>query len=308
MRIKSSQSIGLALFLASAVCCFAADAVPGVPVSVLITVEAKAGHAAELNKDNIKVKEGKDLRPIADLKHLDPASSQMLLLIDDSAGGSFDTNISEVKNFVTALPAGVEVGIGYMHNGTSSMVSPFTQDHAKAASTIRLPEGPGGADVSPYDSLTDAIKKWPVKEGVERREVVMISSGIEGLGGGMAPENPYVNAGIAAAQKAGVVVYAIYNPSFGHAGHSLWRASYAQNFLSQLADETGGELYLTGFGSSVDFQPYFSDILARQNDQYVISFDAGPEKKSGLQQVKITAATKGISIAAPDMVYVKASL
>jgi hypothetical protein len=261
-----------------------------------------------LTKDDLKVKESRDLRPIAELRHLEPGHTQMLLLIDDSAGGSLDTEIPDIKRFINELPMGVDIGVGYMHNGFAQMTFGFTGDHAQAASTVRLPEGPGGADVSPYDSLTDAIKKWPVKAGIERREVVMISSGIEGLGGGVPPENPYVNAGIESAQKAGVVVFAIYNPSFGHAGHSLWQSSWGQNCLSQLTDETGGELYYIGVGSSVSFAPYFEDILKRQSEQYVVTFEAGAEKKSGLQPMKISSTVRSISVAAPDKVFVKASL
>ncbi len=286
----------------------AADNAPGVPVSILITAESKAGHNVDLSRDDLVVKEARSERAVSDLRHLSSGRSQILLLIDDSAGSTFGTEIPAVKKFITALPAGDEVAIGYMHNGLAQLTGDFTADHAQAARTVRLPEGIGGADVSPYDSLTDAIKKWPQKAGFDRREVVMISSGIEGLGGGLPPDNPYVNAGIASAQKAGVVVYAIYNPSWGHEGHSLWRTTWGQNFLSQMADETGGELYMVGFGSAVSFGPYFDDILKRQNDQYIVTFEAGAEKKSELQPLKISSTRKGISIAAPDKLYVKASL
>lgn len=286
----------------------AANNAPGVPVSVLVTVESKGINPPTLAKEEIRVQENKQVRPITNLRKLDAVKSQLLLLIDDSAGGSFDTQIQEVKNFVTSLPADTEIAIGYMHNGTAQMTSEFTNDHQKAAESIRLPEGAGGADVSPYDSLSDSLKKWPKAEGVDRREVVMISSGIEGLGGGLGSDNPYVNAGIRDAQKAGVVVYAIYNPSFGHAGHSLWRQTWGQNFLSQLADGTGGELYTTGFGSSVSFEPYLTDILKRQNEQYILTFEAEAEKKGGLQPIKVSSMTKSLSVAAPEEVYVKPSL
>ena len=288
--------------------CWAADAVQGPPVSVLITVEHKGSDETVLSLDQLRISQNRNSRAATDLRKLETGQTQMLLLIDDSAGGSFDTQIPALKKFVTSLPPGIAVGVGYMHNGMSQMASDFTLDHEKAASSVRLAEGMGGADVSPYDSLADAVKKWPQAAGVERREVLMISSGIEGLGGGMPPDNPYVNAGIAAAQKAGVVVYAIYNPSFGHAGHSFWRESTGQNFLSQMTEETGGELYSVGFGSAVSFEPYLTDILKRQSEQYVVTFDAEPEKKSGLQPIKISANVKGISIAAPDKVFVKASL
>jgi hypothetical protein len=281
---------------------------PNVPVSVLVTIEGEQSNQPALTKDVIRVKERREDRPVQDFRRLESEKSQMLLLIDDSAGGSFDTQIPELKKFVTSLPTTEEVGIGYMHNGTVQMTCPFTTDHEKAAGSIRLSQGAGGADVSPYDSLAEAAKNWPKDEGVERREVVMISSGIEGLGGGLPPENPYVNAGIAAAQKAGLVVYAIYNPLFGHAGHSLWRATSGQNFLSQMADETGGELYMVGFGSAVSYEPFLSDILKRQSEQYVLTFEAAAESKSGLQPIKVVSLVKKISIAAPDKVWVKANM
>jgi hypothetical protein len=283
-----------------------ADA-PGVPVSVVVTVETK-GEAAVLTRDDLRVKENKKDRPITEFRRLESGKAQMLLLIDDSAGESLDSSIPDLKKFVNSLPANEGIGVAYMHNGEAQMVSEFTADHGKAANSIRLSRGVGGGDVSPYDSLADAAKKWPKDATVERREVVMISSGLEGLGGGLPPDNPYVNAGITAAQKAGLIVYAIYNPSAGHEGHSFWRASWGQNFLSQLADETGGELYAVGFGSAVSYEPYLNDILKRQGDQYIVTFGAGPENKSEFQPVKITSTLKGTSIAAPDKVFVKASM
>lgn len=277
-------------------------------MSILVTVENKKTGTEALSKADFRVQEHKEDRLISDVKRMDSGRLQMLLLIDDSAGGAFDTQIQDLKKFIVALPATTEIGIGYMRNGYSQMVSEFTNDHEKAANAIRLPLGAGGADVSPYDSLSDAVKKWPSKDANTRREVIMISSGSEELGGGLPPDNPYVNAGIRDAQKAGVVVYAIYNPGGGHAGHSFWRSSRGQNLLSQLADETGGELYAVGFGPAVSFEPFLNDILKRQQEQYVVSFEASAEKKAGLQQVKISATEKGTSVAAPDKVFVKASM
>ncbi len=282
---------------------------PGTPVSVVVTAEAKRGKTIPpLMSDDVAVTQGHEKRHVISLDPQSGTKLQLLLMVDDSANESFDTEIPTLKNFVLALPANAEIGIAYMRNGMAQMTSPFTLDHAAAARTIRLAEGPGGADVSPYDSLTEAIKKWPAANGPDaaRREIVMISSGIEGLGGGPAPENPYVNAGIEAAQKAGVIVYTIYSPSVGHAGHSFWRASSGQNFLSQLSDETGGEFYAVGYGSPVSFEPYLKEILERLEHQYRLTFVARAEGKSGLQEVKIKVIEKDASMAAPDRVFVPA--
>jgi VWFA-related protein len=280
---------------------------PGTPVSVVVTEEPKRGKTIPpLTYDDLRITQGKEKRKVASLEPLSGSKLQLLLMIDDSAAESFNTEIRSLKDFVMAQPSNVEVAVGYMRNGMTQMTSNFTSDHAAAAKTIRLAMGRGGDDVSPYDSLTDALKKWPQTDAA-RREIVMISSGIEGLGGGFSPDNQYVNAGIEAAQKAGVVVYTIYSPSVGHEGHSFWRATWGQNFLAQLSDETGGEFYQIGFGSPVSFEPFLKAILEAQQHQYLLTFIAHPEAKPGLQAVHITVIEKDASLAAPDKVFVPAS-
>lgn len=283
---------------------------PGVPVSMVVTLESKHNkQIPPVAAEDITVSQGKDKRPVTGFV---PAGQngkgmQLLLLIDDSASFSFGTEINTLKQFVNSLPTTTEVAIGYMRNGTNQMAANFTRDHAAAANSIRLTLGAGGADVSPYDSLSDAIKHWP-DGGAERKEIIMISSGIEGLGGGFTPDNPYVNRGIEDVQRAGVVVYTIYNPSAGHDGHSFWRSNWGQNFLSQLSDETGGESYMIGFGSPVSFQPFLQQIMEQMQHQYILTFEAKPENKSGLQPVKVRITEKDASISAADRVYVKAGV
>ena len=284
------------------------DSAPGVPVSILVTLEPKHGKAIPpLEPQDISVRQGKDKRPVQSLTPAGRENSpmQLLLLIDDSARGTFDTEIGTLKQFVNSLPATTEIAIGYMRNGMTQFAHEFTADHKAAANSIRVAFGAGGADVSPYDSLSDAIKRWPANSNA-RREVVMISSGIEALGGGYTSDNPYVNRAISDAQKAGVVVYTIYSPSVGHSGHSFWRANWGQNFLSQLADETGGESYMIGFGSPVSFQPFLQQIVEQFRNQYFLAFEARPEKKAGLQPINVSVIEKDASISAPDKVFVKA--
>jgi hypothetical protein len=279
----------------------------GTPVSVVATVEARRGKTIPpVEQQDVIVREGKERRPVTGWKPLADAETQLLLLIDDSAGMSFGTEIATLKQFVASLPGNFVVAVGYMRNGMTQYTQEFTKDHTAASNAIRLALGPGGADVSPYDSLTDAIKKWP-EGGAERKEVLMISSGIEGLGGGYSSDNPYVQAGIESALKAGVVVYTIYSPSAGHAGHSFWRTTWGQNFLSQLADETGGESYYLGFGAPVSFQPFLDQFKEAQQHQFLLTFEAKPENKAGLRQISVTVE-KDASIAAPRRVWVKAGL
>lgn len=282
----------------------------GVPISMVVTLEAKRGKTmAAVEQQDVMVKEGREQRPVTGFVplHGQEGSLQLMLLIDDSARGTFDTEINTLKQFVNSLPPETEVAIGYMRNGMTQVIANFTRNHAEAANAIRVVMGPGGADVSPYDSLTDAIKKWPDSHA-ERKEVVMISSGIEALGGGYMPDNPYVNAGIESALKAGVVVYTIYDPSVGHFGHSFWRNTWGQNFLSQLSDETGGDSYIVGYGSPVSFQPFLNSILFNLQHQYRLTFLAREETKSGFQSIRTSITDKDASIAAPDKVWVRAGM
>jgi hypothetical protein len=281
---------------------------PGEPVSMLITLEARRGkQVAPVEPADLKVSEAGGNRPITELASLRGSSLQLLVLIDNSSQSSFDTEIGTLKQWVNSLATNTQIAIAYMQNGMAVMSQNFTADHAAAAKSIRLTMGRAGADVSPYDSLSDAIKKWPQNQA-KRREVLMISSGVEGLGGGIAPENPYVNKGIADAQRAGIAVYTIYNPAAGHFGHTLWRISYGQNFLSQLSDETGGEAYITTLSAPVSFQPFLENFSMQLENQYQLTFVAKPEKKSGLQPVKITVPEKTVDVVAASKVFVKASL
>ena len=282
---------------------------PGSRVTLTITHETKKGEASQLAAPEINVKEENSERNVLNLTPAGEKNApiQLLLLIDDSAQTSFGTQIQSLRRFVSGLPENIEIGIGYMRNGTNQMTSKFTHDHKAAASTIRLPLGVGGSNVSPYDSLADAIKEWPGENESERKEVIMIGSGIEGLGGGFTPENPYVRRGIQAAQKAGVVVYTIYHPSYG-SGRFFWRGTWGQNFLSQLADETGGEAYNINMGTPVSIDPFLDAILDQFHNQYLLTFEAKPTNKSDLQRVKISLKEEKGNIASASKAFVKASM
>jgi hypothetical protein len=307
---KILSAIGAVCLAASIPLLPAQQPAPGVPVSMVVTVEPKRGKTIPaIEQQDLTVSEGKDKRPVTGLVPLkgERAAMQLLILLDDSASSSMNTEIGTLRKFVNSLPSTTEVAVGYMRNGMAQMTKDFTTDHAAAANAIRVVLGPGGSDVSPYDSLSDAIKRWPQKRA-QRRQVIMISSGIEGLGGGFTSDNPYVNKGIRDAQTAGVIVYTIYTPAVGHYGHSSWRANWGQNFLAQLSDETGGESYFLGFGAPVSFQPFLNEILERQKHQFFLTFSARPERKSGLQPVKVRIVEKDADITAADRVYVPASL
>jgi hypothetical protein len=102
------------------------------------------------------------------------------------------------------------------------------------------------------------------------------------------------------------VVYAIYTPGIGHAGHSYWRANWGQNHLAQLAEETGAEAYVMGFGPPVSFAPYLDDLAQHLSHQYLLTFLAKPEKKASFQRIKLRTEVPEVEFIAPHRVFVPA--
>jgi hypothetical protein len=147
------------------------------------------------------------------------------------------------------------------------------------------------------------IKRWP--QSTARHEVLMVTSGADPLGGDGAM-NPYLDAAIADAQRAGIVVSAIYTPAVGHSGHSYWRMSWGQNYLAELADNTGGESYMLGFGAPVSIAPYLADITERLTHQYRITLLARADRKPEFKSVKVTTEVPNAEIVAANKVYVPA--
>ncbi len=151
--------------------------------------------------------------------------------------------------------------------------------------------------------MVDLIKRSP--EGSVRREILMISDGIDRFAGS-GPNNPYVDSAIEEAQRAGIIICSIYMPGVGHYGHSFWRMNWGQNYLSQISDETGGESYYLGFGAPVSFAPYLDDLNHRLTRQYLLTFLAKPERTAGFQQFKLRTEVPNAELVAADRVYVPA--
>src|SRR5262249_19682258 len=138
----------------------------------------------------------------------------------------------------------------------------------------------------PYLSLVDLLKRWPHGEGPMRREILMISDGVDRVYGN-GPANPYVDTAIEEAQRTGVIVYSIYMPGAGRFPRRFLGMNWGQNYEIQLADETGGQAYYLGDRAPVSFAPYLNDLSRRLARQYLLTFNAKPENKAGLRQVKL---------------------
>ena len=288
----------------------AAEAPPanGEQAHMLVTVEAVHGsNVPVVTRDDVMVYEGRDRDKVTDWVPAqgDHAALELVILLDDGSNISLGTQLEDLRQFIIAQPASTKIGVAYMQDGIAKMAQNLTSDHALAAKALRLPLGIRGINGSPYFSLTDLIKHWP--ETTARREVFMATDGIDlyyGIGDTL---DPYLSAAIEDAQRAGVVVFAIYTPGVGHLGHSYWRTYWGQMYLAQVAEETGGEAYYIGYtGPPVSFTPFLDNMEHRLTSQYFLTFTAKPQKKSGMQRIRLRTEVPNAELVSAERVYVTA--
>ena len=278
----------------------------GVPAHLLVTVEPHKGtNVPVVNREDVLVFEGHDRDKVIDWVPAqgDQAALELFVLLDDGAAETLGTQLDDIRKFIQAQPATTKIGVAYMQNGVARVVQDLTTDHGQAAKALRLPMGMRDANASPYISLSDLIKKWPASEA--RREIVMATDGIDPYYGSGDMQDPYLDAAIDDATRAGVVVSAIYTPGVGHFGHSYWMTYWGQMYLAKLAENTGGEAYYIGFtGPPVAFAPFLDDVAHRLEHQYWLTFLAKPQKKAGWQQVRLRTEVPDVDLISAGRVYV----
>lgn len=268
---------------------------------LLVTVEAaKNAAATELTQADVMVREGHDRVPVTAVTPLKGQPLELYIAIDQAVGPELDSKLTDISKFVNSLPNNIAVGVVYLQDGGISIRQQPTTDHAAAAKAVGLPTP--GLGVSPFESISELVKKWPPSNG--RREIVLFSPGIEPFGPHEL-DNPFVDQAMTAVQRAGIQVFAIYTPAGGHWGHTFWRETWGESYLSQLADESGGEGYdMTGM-HEVTFAPFLADVTTKIENQYLVAFTPKPQSKPGFAQVRVFTEVPHLSLLAPDRAWVE---
>jgi hypothetical protein len=262
------------------------------PTQALVSLSSKTPVSATAKDVSLKV----DNRTtnLLNLAPIPPNGAQVALLIDDGLRTSIGGELNNLKAFITSLPQGTEVFVGFMQNGrvvSANDMPGFTADRAAAAQSLRLPMGLRGASASPYFCLSDFVKNWPSnaenQSGPQSQQpthkariVLMITNGVDPYNGSTNITNqdsPYVAAAVTDAQRAGVPVYSIY---YNDAGFRGGRGSFSgQSYLLQVAQGTGGEAYYQGTGSPVSIIPFLKQFQNALAETYVATFPVEGNKK-----------------------------
>ncbi|MGC2581127.1 MAG: hypothetical protein WA399_03445 [Acidobacteriaceae bacterium] len=234
----------------------------------------------------------------------DHAGVELVLLIDEGARTSLGREMDDITHFVQGLPPNVKFTIGYMENGRAALAGPLTTDHAQAVSELHLPAGVPGESASPYFCLSDLARRWPSNDSEARREVIMITDGVDYYERRYDPQDPYVLAAIQDAVRAHLLVYSIYWRNAGFLDRTQYANYDGQNLLGQITQSTGGNSYWIGFGNPVTLQPYFEDFDRRLQNQYELGFTVPLRGKAQEQTLKVRVKAPDSSVTAPQQVWI----
>ena len=283
------------------------------PVQMTVTVRTLGENkrTPDINREDVIVRQGKDRLQVTGWSPVsgDRGRIDLFVLIDDAADPSLGSQLSDLRAFITALRPTASVGVGYMRNGTAQIAQNFTTDHDKAANALRLPVASSGAYANPYLSVIDLMNRWP--ESSNRREVIMITDGIDRFRGGpwyrgLGFISPDVDSASTVAQRTGTIIHTIFTRGVGRWGSNFWEITNGQNSMAKLSDETGGESYYLGTQNAVSFRPYLDSLQRGFDNRYLLEFNAVPGGKPGLQYVKLTTEVAGVELNSADSVWVNA--
>jgi len=277
-----------------------------VTAQTVVTALPKSGEAPSLTQQSLKVwADGKE-SSITQWQPLrgDHAGLEFVVLIDGSARSALGIQLNDLAKFIQSLPPTALVGVAYMQNGRAAFAQNLTADHALAAKAIHLTSGVPGSNASPYFCLSDLAKHWPSQDPKNRREVLMVTDGVDRYNPRYDPDDPYMQASISDSQKAGLIVYSIFFRDTGRFDNSYYETNAGQNLLTQVAQATGGNLYYQGLSNPVSFQPFLSDLSKRLQNQYELGFTARAKPKQDLVELKVKTDVSHMSIDAPQRVPV----
>ncbi len=272
--------------------------------AVVTVLPTKAGPPVTVPATGLAVKVGGKQATVTGWTPLNNHPVELVLLIDGAARSSLGTQFAAITNFVHEMPANTKMAIAFMENGNADFTEPLSSNPAVVLKSLRLPAGPPGISASPYFCLSNLAKNWPSQDRSARREVVMITDGVDPYYVQYNPEDPYVLNAIHDSAHAGLVVYSIYWRNEGLLGRSGYGTVTGQNLLNEVTQATGGYSYWEGFGNPVDFEPYFKDLRHRLDGQYELSFTAPLNGKAGVERLDMHVNVQSAKVDVPQQVYV----
>jgi len=274
----------------------AADSPGSLKAQLVVTVADHMNHKPR----TLKLEDMRET-PSMRIANITPLSgeAEVYVLIDNAANYDFGSKLQELRSFVNAQPASTAIGLAFIKDGELSVAQTPVKDHQLVARALRAPSGsePG----NPWCALSNLIGSWP-RNG-ERREVLMITSGMDHTAGG-ADACANADTVIDMAQRAGIAVYAIYHPAADY-DKKEWREVDAGVVkVAHVCYETGGEAYFISHSAMETIAPFLDDIAEHLANQYLMTVVFDSAREPGFREVYLHTASPALELMAPTKVWV----
>jgi len=195
----------------------------------------------------------------------------LAVLVQDDLIAQVGNELGVTRDFIRSLPSGSRVMVGYITTGTLQVRQPFTNDLDRAARSLRVPRASTSASpFNPYVEVIEALRDFDANSK-GKNAVLLISDGLDVSRGFDVTSSGHtldLERAIKKANERGVAIYAFYAPTVGLTSYNRLAASYGQNSLNRLADETGGKAFFQGTSGFVTFDAYFRRLRETLNEQY----------------------------------------
>lgn len=195
----------------------------------------------------------------------------LAVLIQDDLVPRVGNELAVTGEFIRSLPAGSRVMVGYIRTGSLQVRQPFTDDLQAATRALRIPVGSSvAAPFNPYAEVIEAIRQFEADASAPNA-ILLISDGLDISRGFDISSNANtldLHRAIRAANERNVAVYSFYAPSVGLTSWHRTAASFGQNSLKRLSDETGGRAFFQGLYDFVTFDAHFRNLSRTLNERY----------------------------------------
>lgn len=262
-------------------------------VTILVTAhphnDRMRDAAMKLRADDFAVREDKRPQQIISVKRASEAPTILAVLIQDDLVSRVNNELNSIKEFIRRMPDGSRVMTGYVTSGTLQVSQDFTTDRERAAASLRVVRSnESGSPYNPYVEVVEALRRFDTQPA-GRRLILLISDGLDtshGFRGASPMHSPDLDRAIAEAQRRGVSVFSMYAPTVGLARVRGMEVNFGQGSLMRLADETGGEAFMSGT-DFVTFDPYFKELNDVLGLQWLVTYRSSGIGRS-FRSVEIT--------------------
>jgi len=203
------------------------------------------------------------------------APLNIAILMQDDLISQVGNELNVTRDFIRSLPEGSRVMVGYITAGMLQVRQPFTTDLEMAARSLRIPRSStSGSPFNPYVEVIEALSRFDANwKG--KNAVLLVSDGLDtsrGFDVTASGQTLDLQRAIKQANDRNVAVYTFYAPSVGLTSRNRIAASYGQNSLNRLANETGGKAFFQGTTGFVTFDNYFQRLRQMLNEQYARAY------------------------------------